>query len=150
MVKIRTATYLPRFAVGAISEVAARAVSSLIPAPAPASAIPAAKQVSPYHMENETSAKTELHQSIITYENVHLLCRRADDHSKYYKGRSYQSNISATKEVGERAYEWTDARKGEKVGQDLMRVSWLVLPQYVGLRHVQTRSNDPRHQYPHR
>ena len=41
MVKMRTATYFPRFAVGASSEVAARAVNSLIPAPAPANAIPA-------------------------------------------------------------------------------------------------------------
>jgi len=38
-----TATYFPRFAVGANSEVAARAVSSLIPAPAPANAMPAEK-----------------------------------------------------------------------------------------------------------
>ena len=43
MVKMRTATYFPRFAVGANSEVAARAVSSLIPAPAPANAMPAEK-----------------------------------------------------------------------------------------------------------
>lgn len=41
IVKTRTATYVPRFRVGASSEVTARAVSSLIPAPAPAIAIPA-------------------------------------------------------------------------------------------------------------
>lgn len=40
MVKIKTATYLPRFLVGASSAVAARAVSSPIPAPTPASAMP--------------------------------------------------------------------------------------------------------------
>ena len=42
MVKTKMATYLPRFRVGASSEVTARAVSSLMPAPAPAIAIPAA------------------------------------------------------------------------------------------------------------
>lgn len=40
MVKINTATYLPRCLVGAISDVAANAVSSLTPAPAPAIVIP--------------------------------------------------------------------------------------------------------------
>ena len=45
MVKIRTATYVPRFRVGASSEVTASAVSSLIPAPAPAIAIPAAQRI---------------------------------------------------------------------------------------------------------
>lgn len=40
MVKINTATYFPRLAVGASSEVAARAVNSFMPAPAPAMAIP--------------------------------------------------------------------------------------------------------------
>jgi len=41
IVKTRMATYLPRLRVGASSEVTARAVSSLMPAPAPAMAIPA-------------------------------------------------------------------------------------------------------------
>ena len=46
MVKMRTATYLPRLRVGASSEVTARAVSSLIPAPAPAMDMPAVGQTS--------------------------------------------------------------------------------------------------------
>ena len=41
MVKTKIATYLPRLRVGASSEVTARAVNSLIPAPAPAMAMPA-------------------------------------------------------------------------------------------------------------
>ena len=41
MVNTRMATYFPRFRVGASSDVTARAVSSLIPAPAPAIAMPA-------------------------------------------------------------------------------------------------------------
>jgi hypothetical protein len=41
MVKIRTATYAPRFLVGANSEVTASAVSSLMPAAAPAIVVPA-------------------------------------------------------------------------------------------------------------
>ena len=41
MVKTRMATYLPRLRVGASSDVTARAVSSLIPAPAPAMDMPA-------------------------------------------------------------------------------------------------------------
>ena len=41
MVNTKMATYFPRFLVGASSEVTARAVSSLIPAPAPATAMPA-------------------------------------------------------------------------------------------------------------
>lgn len=38
-----TATYFPRFAVGANSDVTARAVNSLIPAPIPANTIPPMK-----------------------------------------------------------------------------------------------------------
>ena len=41
MVKTRMATYLPRFRVGASSEVTARAVSSQIPAPQPEMVMPA-------------------------------------------------------------------------------------------------------------
>lgn len=41
MVRIKAATYLPRWLVGASSEVAASAVSSLTPAPTPANTIPA-------------------------------------------------------------------------------------------------------------
>lgn len=41
--KIKTATYFPRLEVGANSLVAARAVSSEIPAPTPAMAIPPAE-----------------------------------------------------------------------------------------------------------
>lgn len=41
IVNTRMATYFPRFLVGASSDVTARAVSSLIPAPAPAIAMPA-------------------------------------------------------------------------------------------------------------
>ena len=40
MVKTKMATYLPRSRVGANSDVTARAVSSLMPAPTPASAMP--------------------------------------------------------------------------------------------------------------
>lgn len=40
MVKTRMATYLPRFRVGASSDVTANAVSSKIPAPIPARVIP--------------------------------------------------------------------------------------------------------------
>ena len=40
IVKTKIATYMPRFRVGAISDVTARAVSSLMPAPTPASAMP--------------------------------------------------------------------------------------------------------------
>lgn len=40
MVNTKMATYLPRFRVGANSDVTARAVSSLMPAPTPASAMP--------------------------------------------------------------------------------------------------------------
>jgi hypothetical protein len=40
IVKTKAATYLPRWLVGASSEVAARAVSSLTPAPTPAKTIP--------------------------------------------------------------------------------------------------------------
>lgn len=40
IVKTRMATYLPRFRVGANSDVTANAVSSRIPAPIPASVIP--------------------------------------------------------------------------------------------------------------
>ena len=46
MVKTKMATYVPRFRVGASSEVTAKAVSSLMPAPAPAMAIPAAMSLS--------------------------------------------------------------------------------------------------------
>jgi hypothetical protein len=41
IVKTKIATYFPLLLVGAISEVAAKAVNSLTPAPAPAIAIPA-------------------------------------------------------------------------------------------------------------
>jgi hypothetical protein len=40
MLKTRNATYFPRFAVGANSDVTAKAVSSLMPAPTPAKVMP--------------------------------------------------------------------------------------------------------------
>jgi hypothetical protein len=46
IVKIKTATYFPRLEVGASSDVAASAVSSLIPAPIPAIAMPPISSVS--------------------------------------------------------------------------------------------------------
>ena len=65
MVKIKTATYLPRFEVGAISEVAASAVSSLMPAPTPASAIPAITWVRLLHVRSwDDTSRGEVYQSI--------------------------------------------------------------------------------------
>ena len=51
--KTRTATYLPRLAVGANSEVAARAVNSLMPAPIPANVMPPAAPVNILFAYNE-------------------------------------------------------------------------------------------------
>ena len=63
MVKIRTATYAPRFRVGASSEVTASAVSSLMPAAAPAIVVPAV------HVSMGESSRW--HVEVYTDEHVH-------------------------------------------------------------------------------
>lgn len=89
IVKINMATYLPRFLVGAISEVAANAVSSLTPAPAPAIAMP------PVYC---TQSDIELYLCYgclgRTDENVHGFRRGAYDHPDDDKRSTNDGDIS--------------------------------------------------------
>lgn len=67
-----TATYTPRLRVGAISAVAASAVNSLTPAPAPANG----------HARDKS---------------VHCVCGAADDHSETDEGSTGDGHIAAAK-----------------------------------------------------
>lgn len=108
IVKTKTATYFPRLAVGAISEVAARAVSSEIPAPMPAMTIPPVS----------SSVVLEITRLELTNEWIHRVDGRADDHANHHEERANQSNVSTSQEVRERANEGADAGESEKVSED--------------------------------
>lgn len=95
MVKINTETYFPLCRVGAISEVAANAVNSLIPAPAPAIAIPAVCLLDP----NSEQLIWRITLCVPTNENVHRMCRTADYHTKANKGGSDECNVSTTDQI---------------------------------------------------
>lgn len=90
MVKIRTATYLPRLAVGASSEVAANAVSSLMPAPTPAIDMPPI---------NGSVMDLPMLPVIQTDEDIHGVSCRTDYHSEHNQERSKQSNVSPSHEI---------------------------------------------------
>jgi len=111
MVKTRTATYFPRFRVGASSEVTARAVSSLIPAPAPAIAIPARKFVSERPLVFSANEN-------LTDEDVHGMGSRGNNHAKNDQACTEYSNVAAAHEIGEGAHEWTDCCESEQIGKD--------------------------------
>jgi hypothetical protein len=66
MVKMRIATYWPRFRVGANSEVAARAVSSQIPAPAPAIAMPPGQKTSAFGSQTSAIPTTSHQYPLLT------------------------------------------------------------------------------------
>ena len=93
IVKTRNATEVPRFRVGASSDVTARAVSSLIPAPAPAMVMPAVHLMSP-----SFSALVVI--TVLTNEDVHTVRSRGHNHPKDDQGRAHYSYISAAHEIG--------------------------------------------------
>lgn len=107
IVKIKIATYLPRWRVGAISAVAASAVSSFTPAPAPAIAIPAAL--------NSASSQNKRVESGLnhTNEGIHSMRRRANDHSDKNQSSPDESDISASDEIGEGADERADSSQSK-------------------------------------
>lgn len=108
MVKTRTETYVPRFLVGASSEVTASAVNSLIPAPIPEIAIPPEKGISPF------SIRTFVPQ--LTDEGVHLMSGATNNHANNEEDASSEGNVSTTHKIGKRADKGTDACQGEQVG----------------------------------
>lgn len=99
----RTATYLPRFRVGASSEVAAREVSSPIPAPAPLKAMPAGRPVS---LPRSTHSRADP-----TNEVVHAVYRSAENVAKDEQTRADQCDVTAAQEIGQRTHE--GAHRGE-------------------------------------
>lgn len=102
---------------GAISEVAASAVNSLTPAPAPAIAIPA-ELWSALIPEIERVVSREH-----TDKDIHCVCRAADDHPKTDERGTNNGNITTTDQIRERSDKWTDARETEEIGQDLFGYS---------------------------
>lgn len=147
MVKIRTETYFPRFRVGASSEVAAKAVSSLIPAPPPAMAMPANQ------MEirmNVSRIEEQFRPWRLTDESVHVVCSAKDYASNNEQGCSNKSNISTANEIGKGSHEGTDACQSEQVCKDLSihHISQSI-PRPTGKHFcIQTKSIDPFPQYP--
>lgn len=134
MVKINTATYAPRFRVGAISEVTARAVSSLIPAPTPARAMP------PDSLSASDPGRINL-LSQLTNEYIHGIRSRGHDHAEDNEESTSQGNISTAHQIRERSNKRADSPQGQKIGQDLVQVS---RKKFVRARsHSQTKSIYP-------
>jgi hypothetical protein len=109
IVKMRMATYLPRLAVGASSDVTASAVNSQMPAPAPAMVVPASAV-----RKVDVVEEGEVH----TDEHVHVLCTSRNDSPDAKKAPSEQSGISTTNKIGKRAHERADTCKGQEVAED--------------------------------
>lgn len=91
IVNIKIATYLPRFAVGAISDVAANAVNSLMPAPTPANVMP------PNFVSHSSHQKAKKNH---TDENVHRVSRRTDNHSEHDERSTEYCDIAASNQIG--------------------------------------------------
>ena len=103
MVKTKMATYMPRFRVGTNSDVTARAVSSLMPAPTPASAMPpGALSVWSLHFEKSMSGQC------FTDKDVHGVRGAGDDHSQDEECCPSQRHITSAHQIGHRSDEWAN------------------------------------------
>ena len=83
---------------------------------------------------------------VLTNEDVHhVRCRGHNDPKDEY-GRTHDSDISATHEIGEGAHEGADGCQGKKVGQDLSHDQYADYIRPRGLLDSQTMSIYPCHQ----
>lgn len=112
MVKIRMATYFPRLLVGAISDVTARAVSSLIPGTG-------AIRKKLCRKMTLTPTCPDPGKDHSADELIHVVRCRADNHPHHEETSPNQGDISSTHQIRKGSDKGANGRERQEVGQDI-------------------------------
>ena len=95
MVKIIKELYSPRLRTGAISEVTARAVSSLMPAPESVNMCSSCAG----RRLGEVSIRTNARDCHSADESVHRVCSACDNHAENQERRTRHGDVSAAEQI---------------------------------------------------